>query len=101
MNHLLIYAHPNPNSFNHAIVQTIAEEFRKAGKDILLRDLYALHFNPVLAADDFTAQLLVACFAVRLIKDTKAGVFQLVQPKQSLAGQVLMQYSTSVAFQAR
>jgi NAD(P)H dehydrogenase (quinone) len=55
VNHLLMYAHPNANSFNHAIVQTIAEEFRKAGKDILLRDLYALHFNPVLAADDFAA----------------------------------------------
>ena len=55
MNHLLIYAHPNPNSFNHAVVQAIIGEFRKAGKELLLRDLYAMHFNPVLAAADFSA----------------------------------------------
>jgi NAD(P)H dehydrogenase (quinone) len=55
MNHLLIYAHPNPKSFNHAIVQTILEEFRKAGKELPLRDLYAMHFSPVLTATDFSA----------------------------------------------
>jgi len=55
MNYLLVYAHPNPKSFNHAIVQTIAAEFKKAGQDMLFRDLYAMHFSPVLAADDFTA----------------------------------------------
>jgi len=47
-----MYAHPNPKSFNRAIVQAIVEEYRKAGKDVLLRDLYALNFNPVLSADD-------------------------------------------------
>jgi len=55
MNHLLIYAHPNPKSFNHAIVQTILEEFRNAGKELPLRDLYAMNFSPVLAAADFSA----------------------------------------------
>ena len=55
MNHLLIYAHPNPSSFNHAIVEVIIAEFRKAGKELPLRDLYAMHFNPVLAAADFSA----------------------------------------------
>lgn len=55
MNHLLIYAHPHPKSFNHAIVHVILEEFRKAGKKLLRRDLYAMHFNPVLAASDLLA----------------------------------------------
>ena len=55
MNHLLIYAHPNPESFNHAIVQTILDEFRKAGKELPLRDLYAMNFSPVLTATDFSA----------------------------------------------
>jgi len=55
MNHLLIYAHPNPKSFNHAIVQTILEEFRKTGKELPLRDLYAMNFSPVLTATDFSA----------------------------------------------
>jgi len=50
-----MYAHPNPKSFNRAIVQAIVEEYRKAGKDVLLRDLYALNFNPVLSADDLAA----------------------------------------------
>jgi NAD(P)H dehydrogenase (quinone) len=55
MNHLLVYAHPNPDSFNHAIVRTIVEEFRKSDKDITLRDLYALDFSPALSADDLRA----------------------------------------------
>jgi NAD(P)H dehydrogenase (quinone) len=54
MNYLLIYSHPNPKSFNHAIRETIMAEFRNTGTDITLRDLYAINFNPLLTADDFT-----------------------------------------------
>ena len=55
MKYLIIYAHPNPASFNHAIMETISEELKKSNKNFAVRDLYKLHFNPVLSADDLAA----------------------------------------------
>ena len=52
---LIIYAHPNPQSFNHAIVETVEASLKAAGHDVRLRDLYAMNFNPVLGAADFVA----------------------------------------------
>ncbi|AUI66566.1 MULTISPECIES: NAD(P)H-dependent oxidoreductase [Glaesserella] len=51
MTHLIIYAHPNPNSFNHAIL----EEVIKASGDhhVIVRDLYQLNFNPILEWQEF------------------------------------------------
>lgn len=48
MNLLLILAHPNPSSFNHAIAMAVADTARTAGHEVLLHDLYAEDFDPVL-----------------------------------------------------
>ena len=53
MKHLIVYSHPNPESFNHAIKETMVRVLRERGHDVRVRDLYALHFDPVLKADDF------------------------------------------------
>jgi NAD(P)H dehydrogenase (quinone) len=53
MKHLIIYSHPNPASFNHAIKETLVRVLKEKGQEIRLRDLYALRFDPVLKADDF------------------------------------------------
>lgn len=53
MSHLIIYAHPNPGSFNHAIMETITEELRHNGKGVKIRDLYQMGFNCVLKSEDF------------------------------------------------
>jgi len=53
MKYLVIYAHPNPQSFNSAIRDTVLTELKKAGKDAVLKDLYDMNFNPVLSCDDF------------------------------------------------
>lgn len=53
MKTLIIYAHPNPKSFNHAIADHAAETLRGLGHEVRLRDLYALKFNPVLDGADF------------------------------------------------
>lgn len=53
MNVLIVYAHPNPKSFCHAIMETAKEAFEKKGGIVRVRDLYALHFNPVLTSSDF------------------------------------------------
>lgn len=52
MNTLLVYAHPNPLSFNAAIAQVIQEEINKKGGPIKVKDLYAMNFNPVLSEED-------------------------------------------------
>lgn len=49
----LIYAHPNPKSFNHAIKEEVLNLLNSKGLQYQLRDLYALNFNPVLSAKDF------------------------------------------------
>ena len=50
MKHLIVYAHPNTASFNHAIKETLVRVLREKGQDVRVRDLYALHFDPVLKA---------------------------------------------------
>ncbi len=50
---LVIYAHPNPKSFCHGILETIEAKAKTEGHEVVVRDLYALKFNPVLCSDDF------------------------------------------------
>lgn len=53
MNALIIYAHPNPFSFNHAIRQEVEELLKQKGYSIKVSDLYNLDFDPVLKSQDF------------------------------------------------
>ncbi|MCX8076283.1 MAG: NAD(P)H-dependent oxidoreductase [Aquificaceae bacterium] len=48
----VIYAHPNPKSFNHALKEAVIEVLESKGKNYQLRDLYAMGFNPVLSSSD-------------------------------------------------
>ena len=52
MKYLIVYAHPNPKSFNHAILETLSEELKKKKKEFKVRDLYKMGFNPVLSTKD-------------------------------------------------
>jgi NAD(P)H dehydrogenase (quinone) len=53
--HLIVYAHPNPASFAHAILETVTTTLAGAGHEVVVRDLYALDFEPVLKGSDFQA----------------------------------------------
>ena len=55
MNHLVIVAHPNNQSFNKAITDAVVESNREMGAETLLRDLYSLDFNPVLSWEELQA----------------------------------------------
>ena len=55
MKYLIVYAHPNPGSFNHAILETIWEALRKKKRECTVRDLYKIGFDPVLSAKDLSA----------------------------------------------
>ena len=48
--HAVILCHPDNRSFNHAIATTYCDAVRAGGQEIVLRDLYALGFDPVLKA---------------------------------------------------
>ncbi len=53
MDYMIIYAHPNPKSFNLAIRRQLEEKLREKERTYIIRDLYLLHFNPVLSNQDF------------------------------------------------
>ncbi|XEC96519.1 NAD(P)H-dependent oxidoreductase [Paenibacillus tarimensis] len=55
MKHLVVYAHPNPDSFNHAIVETTVRALQDKGHEVTVRDLYAINFQPVLKSRDTEA----------------------------------------------
>lgn len=55
MNVLLVYAHPNPKSFNHAIWETVRKKVQALGHEVKERDLYALTFDPVLSGLDLAS----------------------------------------------
>jgi putative NADPH-quinone reductase len=44
----VILAHPDSKSFNHAIAQTVADQLKQSGHRVVLHDLYAEGFDPIL-----------------------------------------------------
>jgi NAD(P)H dehydrogenase (quinone) len=48
MKHALIIGHPNPKSFTHSVAAAYADAVRRLGHEVLVRDLYAMGFNPCL-----------------------------------------------------
>lgn len=62
----LIIAHPNPDSFNHAIMKTIHMELLKQEIDIHYHDLYQEDFDPILRKeeinnDNIPAEMKIYC----------------------------------------
>ena len=55
MKYLVVYAHPNPKSFNHAIKEEIVAKLKREGHEYVVRDLNELKFHPVLSGSDFTS----------------------------------------------
>jgi NAD(P)H dehydrogenase (quinone) len=52
---LTVYAHPNPNSFCHAILQEFTRGLAEAGHTSEVVDLYAINFDPVFRMQDFAS----------------------------------------------
>lgn len=51
---LIVYAHPEPRSFNRALLDTSLRVLQEQGHEVELSDLYAMGFNPVANGADFT-----------------------------------------------
>ena len=56
MKHLIIFAHPNHESLNGELKQTLVEYLQEKGHDVEIRDLYYLNFNPILSWEDMHGQ---------------------------------------------
>ncbi|AMK26282.1 NAD(P)H-dependent oxidoreductase [Sphingobium sp. TKS] len=50
--HAVVLAHPDPNSFNATIARTYCDTVQGAGQEVILRDLYAMNFDPVLRNEE-------------------------------------------------
>jgi len=48
----VILAHPNKQSFNHAIAETAVAELERLGHDLVFHDLYDEGFDPILPHDE-------------------------------------------------
>jgi NAD(P)H dehydrogenase (quinone) len=55
MNVLIVHAHPEPRSYCATLRDAAAEVLEAAGHTVVVSDLYAMGFNPVANAADFTA----------------------------------------------
>jgi NAD(P)H dehydrogenase (quinone) len=53
MHVLTVYAHPNPRSFCHALLERFTAGLGEAGHTSEVVDLYAMHFDPVFRPRDF------------------------------------------------
>ncbi len=53
MKAFIVYAHPEPKSFNAALRDRAREVFEAAGHDVVVSDLYAMDFKPTIDQRDF------------------------------------------------
>jgi len=56
LNVLIVYAHPEPRSFNGAMRDAAVETLTAAGHAVVVSDLYAMGFRAVVGADDFLGE---------------------------------------------
>jgi len=52
LRHAVILCHPDPKSFNRAVADRYESAVRVMGHDVIVRDLYAMGFDPVLKAHE-------------------------------------------------
>jgi NAD(P)H dehydrogenase (quinone) len=55
MRALVVYAHPNPASFCHALLRRVEAELAACGHEVRVKDLYAEGFDPVLSGAELGA----------------------------------------------
>ncbi|XP_019360893.1 PREDICTED: NAD(P)H dehydrogenase [quinone] 1 [Gavialis gangeticus] len=53
---LIVLAHADKTSFNHAMKDAAVDALQKKGWSVTVSDLYAMKFNPVLSREDFTGK---------------------------------------------
>lgn len=51
----IVFAHPEPRSFNGAMLRTAVDTLEEAGHEVTVSDLYAMGFDPVSGRRNFTS----------------------------------------------
>ena len=59
MNILVVLAHPDPGSFNHALAQSACDALRDNGHEVIFHDLYAEGFDPLLSAGEIPREAVL------------------------------------------
>lgn len=83
MKHAVIVAHPDPKSLNVSLARTYSEALRALGHETIVRDLYALGFDPCLKASEIPGPAAPR-FAADVMRErallTDIDVFAFVYP---------------------
>lgn len=78
---LVILAHPNPGSFNHAIAKTVADTAVRLGHQAVLHDLYQEGFDPCLPAAELEKEApLPAALEAMVTETCTADLLAIVHP---------------------
>lgn len=73
MKALIVYCHPSPASFNHAVLETVLSALRQQGIEHRTIDLYAEQFDPRLSIEDWNEY-----------EDTRVNTSRIAQHVESL-----------------
>ena len=52
MKTIIVYCHPYPHSFNHAILEAVCDNLKTKKVDFRIIDLYAEDFDPVYSKEE-------------------------------------------------
>lgn len=81
MNILLVLAHPDPSSFNHALAAAAAQAARDQGHAVVLHDLHAEGFDPILPRAEISKDAPIAPWLRRHCDDlARADGIVIVHP---------------------
>ena len=81
MNIVVVLGHPDTGSFNHAMAKTDVEALQRRGHSVILHDLYAEGFDPLLPAGEIPeGALLGAVIAQHCAEITTADGIVIVHP---------------------
>jgi NAD(P)H dehydrogenase (quinone) len=72
VNVLIVYAHPEPKSFNGAMKDVAVETLGSQGHHVVVSDLYAMRFQAVVGRDDFCGERANPAFLSIPKEQTKA-----------------------------
>lgn len=82
MKHAVIFSHPNEQSFTASVARTYAQEARKAGHDVAVRDLYRMEFDPLVKTEELPRADMKAAPDVAAERDIlrNVDIFVLIYP---------------------
>lgn len=69
MRALIVFCHPEEDSFNAAVLDTVTSHLDQAGVEYRLRDLYRTNFMPVLTSHELDCYLDETCNAEPVAQD--------------------------------